>query len=126
MSNNRRMEDYQGTKEKRVDEVRMGTQEAPVEEQLTLIDIPRPILCAELVAEGSPKRAWYRIMLLPLEGRGYLIRKESGCEGRRRPHTETWYRQDYGEAEEKYRQLMRQKTARARGRIYREVRHGER
>lgn len=87
--------------------------------QQQLIDFPEPLLQVRLVAPESPKQAWYEVSVIRLSGAGYLIRKSSGCNGRK-PHVETWHRLDYASAMEKYCQLIKTKTRPRRGRQYKQ------
>ena len=88
------------------------------------LDLPSPLLSTHLVAD-SPRRAYYQVEVIHLPGAGYVIRKRSGADGAR-PVVESWFRQGYAAAVEKYGQLVRRKVAKqgkaAGGRMYREVR----
>jgi hypothetical protein len=91
-------------------------------EQPPLIEFPesQPLHQVRLVAENSPRRAWYHLSVRNLPGSGFLIVKTSGCRGGK-GHIETWWRADYAKAMEKYYQLLKLKTRDGkRGREYKQ------
>jgi len=75
---------------------------------------------ASLVA-ASAKTATYEIRLVELPNdAGYAICKLSGPSGSSRVG-EAWYREDILSAERKFDGIIRKKTTRAKGRVYRDA-----
>jgi len=79
-----------------------------------------PILHTRLLASESPRQAWYELSVIAVPPVGYLVRKVSGCQGRK-GQSETWFRPDLASAQRKYQQLIHNKTRPDRpGRRYRQ------
>ena len=66
----------------------------------------------------SPRKAYYRIEVFYLPGSGYRIEKSSGAAGAK-PNTEQYWRPNLKLALEKKDKLIKFKTSKKKGRIYR-------
>ncbi|MDY6896161.1 MAG: hypothetical protein SVO01_12225 [Thermotogota bacterium] len=66
------------------------------------------IIRKTLLNADSTKRAYYRLITEEING-GFIIKKESGCEGRAL-HKETYFRESLVEARELHAKKIKEKT----------------
>jgi len=85
--------------------------------QLDLINQDQPVYLTRLVAEDSPRQAYYQVSVFRMPGVGFVIRKESGADASK-PNIESWFRHNLQQAREKQAQLINAKLKKRKGRIY--------
>lgn len=84
---------------------------------MDLIHQDQPAYLTRLIAENSPRQAYYQVAVYRLCGGGFTIRKESGASGSK-PNIEVWFRQNLRQAREKQAQLINSKLNKRIGRLY--------
>lgn len=87
---------------------------------MNLINQDQPVYLTRLVAEDSPRQAYYQVSIFRMSEVGFVIRKESGADASK-PNIECWFRHSLRQAREKQAQLINAKLKKRKGRIYKMV-----